>query len=48
MAAEGRGLLLQNYSCCIIDCFEPASIEMNMTKETCFNSDMYTRNKLGC
>ena len=34
MAAGGRGLLLY--------CFETASIEMNMTKQTCFNFDMYT------
>ena len=40
MAAEGRWLLLQNL-CCIIDCFERASIEINMTKQTDFNSDMY-------
>ena len=45
MAAKGRWLLLQNCSGCIIDCFETVSIEMNMTKQTGFNSD---KKKLGC
>ena len=42
MAAEGRGLLLQNYSCFIIDCFETVNIEMSMTKQAYCNWDMYT------
>ena len=48
MAADGRWLLLQICSCCIIDWFETASIEMNMTHQTDFNSGMYACNKLGC
>ena len=34
MAADARWLLLQICSCCIIDWFETASIEMNMTHQT--------------
>ena len=48
MVAEGRGLLLQKCSCCIIDSFETANIEMNMTNYIGFNSDTHTCNKLGC
>ena len=34
MAGEGCWLLLQKCSGSIIDCFETASIEMNVTKQT--------------
>ena len=39
MAAEGRWLLFQNCSGGIIDYFEIANIDMNMTKQAGFNSD---------
>ena len=39
MAAEGCWLLLKKYSGGILEGFGTASIEMNVTKQTGFNSD---------